>query len=124
MVRGDPMSGLKAAHSRVAAAKSALADASKAAEKARGFLAEVGLEVVGHVRRSEELAASRAAALREATKLGGAKPPFPTAVAPAKDRLQRLEAEDRQAVAKRARPGRCWRSSLWPGCSRAIAEPR
>jgi hypothetical protein len=91
---------LQAAHARVAAAKSALEAASKAAEKGRGFLADVGLEVVAHLRRHEEAAASRAAALREAMKLGDAKP-FPTAVAPAKDRLQRLEAEDRQAVAKR-----------------------
>jgi hypothetical protein len=90
---------LQAAHARVAAAKSALEAASKAAEKARGHLADVGLEVVGHIQRHEEAAASRAAALRESMKIGGK--PVTTAVAPAKDRLARLEAEDRQGVAKR-----------------------
>jgi hypothetical protein len=87
------------AHRRLAETQAALKDSTAASEKARGFLAEVGLEVVEHVRRHEALAASRAAALREALKLGGK--PSPAEVAPAKDRLQRLEAEDRQAVAKR-----------------------
>jgi hypothetical protein len=90
---------LQAAHARVAASKSALGAATAAAEKARGHLAEVGLEVIGHVQRHEEAAASRAAALRESMKIGGK--PVTTAVAPAKDRLARLEAEDRQALAKR-----------------------
>jgi hypothetical protein len=101
MTGADPTAAkrLQAAHARVSGAKISLSEASRAAEKARGHLADVGLEVVGHVRRHEELAASRAAALREALKLGGK--PLPTVVAPAKDRLQRLEAEDRAAVAKR-----------------------
>jgi hypothetical protein len=90
---------IKAAHTRVSAAKSALAAATAAAEKARRHLADVGLEVIAHVKRHEDAAASRVAALREAMKLGGR--PLPAAVAPAKDRLQRLAAEDRQAVAKR-----------------------
>jgi hypothetical protein len=101
MTAADPVNQrLADAHRRLAKAKISLEAASRAAEKGRGFLSEASLEVVEHVRRHEALAASRAAALREAMKLGDAKP-FPTAVAPAKDRIQRLEAEDRQAVAKR-----------------------
>jgi hypothetical protein len=53
---------LEAAHARVANSKSALGAATAAAEKARGHLADVGLEVVAHLRRHEEAAASRAAA--------------------------------------------------------------
>ncbi len=95
------MKRLEAAHTRVSAAKSELADSAKAAEKAREFAAEIAVEVVEHARRNEELAASRAATLKQALRLGSTTP-FPKTPRPASDHAARREAEDRQKIAKHA----------------------
>jgi hypothetical protein len=69
-MHGDPMSILAAAHARLLKAKSALRDASQAAEAADKFASEATLELAAHVRRHADATALRGAALKQALKLG------------------------------------------------------
>ena len=62
---------LALAHVKLAEAQGILADAKIASEGGRKFSDQVEVELAGHVRKNEDLAASRAAELKRAMKLGG-----------------------------------------------------
>jgi hypothetical protein len=94
------MKRLADAQVKLVAAQGILADAKVASEGARKFSVQIEREVVERVRKNEDLAASRTAALKRAMKLG-AKPPSsrqtPGIVA---DYVARRAAEDRLTVSK------------------------
>jgi hypothetical protein len=92
---------LAAAHAKVAAAQSKFAGASKAAEAARGFVAKIAVELVGHQQRNQDLADIRAAALMRSLKVGS-KPKIAASPKLADDHLRRMDAEHRAAAAKQA----------------------
>jgi hypothetical protein len=91
---------LGAAHLRVAEAERVLAAATNAATKAQEFAATTEAEVAKHVERDQALAADRAEGLKHALKSGF--PPKFVASPTTKERVQRVEAEDRQTAARKA----------------------
>jgi hypothetical protein len=99
----DANQRLADAHRRLAEAKAALNAATVTAEAARKFAAEVGLEVLRHVKRNEDRAAIRAAALMRSLKVVGAKPKLKSEPKLADDHRARLDAENRAALAHQAR---------------------
>jgi hypothetical protein len=92
---------LEAAHAKVAAAETKLAEARRATEAARVFATEIGLEVLDHVKRNQDLAAVRAATLMRSLKIG-AKPKFRSSPKLADDYVGKLDAANRAAAAKQA----------------------
>src|SRR5689334_11343870 len=87
------------AHARLAEAKAQLGAATTAAEKARDFAAQMALEVLGHVKRDQALASSRAEDLKKAMRTGG-QPAFKSSPKMANTHIERLDAENRAAAAK------------------------
>jgi hypothetical protein len=95
----DPEKRLAAAHAKLATARAILADAKIASEGGRKFSAQVGLELADLARKNEDLAATRAATLKQALKLGSTTP-FPKTPRPASDHVARRAAEEQFTVSK------------------------
>jgi hypothetical protein len=93
----DPEKRLAVAHAKLATARAILADAKIASEGGRKFSAQVGLELAALARKNEDLAATRAATLKQALKLGSTTP-LPKTPRPASDHVARREAEERFTV--------------------------
>jgi hypothetical protein len=89
------------AHNRVAKAERAHIAATAAAAKAREFATKIEAEHASIVARDQTLAAERATRLKASIK-SGAMPVLAILPAAAKERLARIDAEDRQAAARRA----------------------
>jgi hypothetical protein len=87
------------AHAKLAAARAILADAKIASEGSRKFSAQVGLELAALARKNDDLAATRAATLKKALKLGSTTL-FPKTPRPASDHVARREAEERFTISK------------------------
>jgi hypothetical protein len=92
---------LAAAHVRVSAATTKLADASRTASAAREFADKLAVELVGHSQRQQDLADIRAGALMRALRVGS-KPKIAAAPKLADDQLKRLDAEHRSGAATQA----------------------
>ena len=90
---------MAAAHAKLATAQAILADAKIASEGGRKFSAQVGLELAALARKNDDLAATRAATLKRALKLGSTTL-FPKTPRPASDHVARREAEERFTVSK------------------------
>src|ERR1700722_16361920 len=95
----DANQRMAAAHAKLATAQAILADAKIASDGGRKFSAQVGLELAALARKNDDLAATRAATLKRALKLGSTKL-FPKTPRPASDHVARREAEERFTVSK------------------------
>ena len=78
-----------------------LANASTAVQNARAFLNAMDAEVQTHIERDKALAAERAVGLKRSLRSGSA-PTLNSSPATAKERATRIEAENRQAAARKA----------------------
>jgi hypothetical protein len=96
----DPMERLSDAHARVDKAGRELVAATAAAANSAAFAAAMEAEVGVHDARDQALAAARAEDLKTSLKSGAT--PKLIASPTTKERIARIEAEDRQTAARRA----------------------